>query len=714
MYFELRSYVKLSIAVFITMACSLSPLGSPRAEAQSSGRTFYVAPNGSDSNNGSSATPWLTPQHSSDVAQPGDTVIFEDGTYDLGSGDGRGDWRILSEGTSGNPVTYMAQHKWKAKLIGHGTGDGTSAIGMSGGYTVLQGFDITGSNANGVNITTDGTSASYNQIVGNYIHDMVTPCDGNSGAGITSGSGGNNYAGVGHESVIGNLIVNLVAEGGCPGGHQASGIAMMLPYGIVANNIVINCGDAIEAWHAATNTIFFGNDVLNSGRGLSMGAGDAPGGVSNDNSLVQNNIIVNGSGPAIIETGGTGSHNVYKDNLAFGGNTSIQLSNGLKATGTINADPKFINNTGTAAGDYRLQSTSPAGGTGLALSGISTDFLGLARPQSGATDIGACLLGGSNPSPGSTDVTALVSASPTSITGGQSSIISWATKNAVSATLNGAPVALNGSVTVSPTVTTSYKIAATGTNGSLASGSTTVTVQAAGGTIAAGVVASPTSITAGQTSVITWTTKNAVKATLNGAPVALNGSLTVSPSATTTYKVVATGATGTSDWGSATVAVVQSGGAVTARDGASPASITAGQSSVISWATTNAVSATLNGAPVALNGSLNVSPRATTAYKIVATGSNGSTASGSTTVTVQTAGGVVAAGASASPTSITKGQSSVISWTTKNAVSATLNGTAVGLNGSITVHPSATTTYKVVATGSNGTTDWGSATVTVH
>jgi hypothetical protein len=462
---------------------------------------------------------------------------------------------------------------------------------------------------------------------------MVTPCDGNSGAGITSGSGGNNYAGVGHESVIGNLIVNLVAAGGCPGGHQASGIAMMLPYGIVANNIVINCGDAIEAWHGATNTIFFGNDVINSGRGLSMGAGDAPGGVSNDNSLVQDNIIVNGSGPAIVETGGTGSHNVYKDNLAFGGNTSIQLSNGLHATGTVNADPQFVNNTGTAAGDYHLQSGSPARGTGLALSGIATDFLGTARPQSGATDLGACLFGGSS-TPG-TSMTAGVSASPTSITGGQSSVINWTTKNAVSATLNGAPVALNGSMTVSPTVTTSYKIVATGSTGASGSASTTVTVG-------------------------------------------------------------------------------QSTGAVTARDGASPTSITAGQSSVISWATTNAVSATLNGAPVALNGSLTVSPRSTTIYKIVATATNGSTASGSTTVTVQPSGGVVAAGASASPTSITKGQSSVITWTTRNAVSATLNGAPVPLNGSITVQPGATTTYKVVATSSTGATDWGSATVTVH
>ena len=340
---QLRSPIQGIFIAGAALLCAFSPLAMVQAEAQT---TYYVATNGSDSNNGSINSPWATPQHSSTVAKPGDTVIVEDGTYNLGSSGGTGDWRIANGGTASLPVTYMAQHKWQAKLVGHGSGDGTTAIGLAGGYTIIKDFDITGSDANGINLTTNGTAASYNQVLDNYIHDMVTPCDANSGAGVTSGSGGNNYAGVGHETVNGNLIVNLVAAGGCPGGHQASGIAMMLPYGVAANNIVINCGDAIEAWHAATNTIFYGNVVINSGRGISLGAGDAPGGVIDNNSLVENNIIVNGSGPAIIETGGTGLSNVYRDNLVFGGNTAIQLSNGLSATGTIDADPKFVNNTG--------------------------------------------------------------------------------------------------------------------------------------------------------------------------------------------------------------------------------------------------------------------------------------------------------------------------------------------------------------------------------
>jgi hypothetical protein len=105
-----------------------------------------------------------------------------------------------------------------------------------------------------------------------------------------------------------------------------------------------------------------------------------------------------------------------------------------------------------------------------------------------------------------------------------------------------------------------------------------------------------------------------------------------------------------------------------------------------------------------------VSPaEAQTAYTYYV-GPNGSDVRPSTSASNST----VAAGVAASPNTITSGQTAVITWTTRNAVSATLNGTPVALNGSMSVRPSATTTYKVVATRSNGSTNWGSATVTVN
>ena len=100
---------------------------------------------------------------------------------------------------------------------------------------------------------------------------------------------------------------------------------------------------------------------------LVIGAGDSPHGVTNDYSLVQNNIIYNSARTAIAESGKTGQHNKYIDNLIYCGNIDISLNNGLRAMGTVNADPKFVNNTGTAAGNYQLLGNSPAYWAKLAL-----------------------------------------------------------------------------------------------------------------------------------------------------------------------------------------------------------------------------------------------------------------------------------------------------------------------------------------------------------
>jgi phosphoribosylanthranilate isomerase len=66
---------------------------------------------------------------------------------------------------------------------------------------------------------------------------------------------------------------------------------------------------------------------------------------------------------------------------------------------------------------------------------------------------------------------------------------------------------------------------------------------------------------------------------------------------------------------------------------ANPTSIQSGQSSTLSWATSNAASVTLDGAAVAANGSRVVSPTSTTTYSLVATNATGSVTS-TVTVTV--------------------------------------------------------------------------------
>lgn len=67
----------------------------------------------------------------------------------------------------------------------------------------------------------------------------------------------------------------------------------------------------------------------------------------------------------------------------------------------------------------------------------------------------------------------------------------------------------------------------------------------------------------------------------------------------------------------------------------------------------------------------------------------------------------------ANPDTIQAGQSATLTWTSSNAQQVQLNGSTVDNNGSETVSPAQTTTYEIVATGSNNQTANASATVTV-
>jgi len=393
------------------------------------------------------------------------------------------------------------------------------------------------------------------------------------------------------------------------------------------------------------------------------------------------------------------------------GQVRITVTSGAPTAG-LSANPTSITSGGSSTLTWTSTNAASAtlNGASVAVNGTqtvsptsTTTYTFVATSSSGATATAQATV-----TVGSSGPTAGISANPVSIVSGGSSTLTWTSTNAVSATLNGASVAVNGTQTVSPTSTTTYTFIATGSSGATATAQATVTVGSSGPPTA-GISANPTTIASGGSSTLTWTTTNAASADLNGANVALNGSQSVSPTASTTYRITAHSSTGATDWGQVTVAVTA--GAPTAGLSANPTSIAPGASSTLTWTSTNAVSATLNGATVAVNGSQSVSPTATTTYTFIAKSSSGATATAQATVTVGSSG--LTAGISANPTSIASGGSSTLTWTSTNAVSATLNGATVAVNGSQSVSPTATTTYTFVATASSGTTASAQASVTV-
>jgi hypothetical protein len=328
-----------------------------------------------------------------------------------------------------------------------------------------------------------------------------------------------------------------------------------------------------------------------------------------------------------------------------------------------------------------------------------------------------------------TTLTATLTALPTTIQSGQSSLLTWITSNATSVYLDGVAVDPNGTKTVSPTATKTYNLVAmSGSNRVRSSATVTVSGTAPPPVVMPTATLDPpiATIQSGQSVTLTWNTTDATSATINGNPVPLDGSQAYSPTVTTTYELVATNAAG-SDVATSIVTVTTSAPPPpppspptpmpTALLTAMATSIQSGQSTTLQWATSNATSVTLDGAPVNANGSRVVSPTATTTYVLVASNSAGSVQS-SATVTVTAPPPpppptpMPTALLTAMPTSIQSGQSATLQWATSNATSVTLDGAPVNANGSRVVSPTATTTYVLVASNSAGSVQ-SSATVTV-
>lgn len=151
-----------------------------------------------------------------------------------------------------------------------------------------------------------------------------------------------------------------------------------------------------------------------------------------------------------------------------------------------------------------------------------------------------------------------VSVSPTSISSGGFSTITWSATNATSCQAYDGwygTKATSSNAVVYPTQSTNYGITCTGPGGT-GSGQVTVRVETAPSAPVVTALANPSTITSGDFSTITWSaTNNPSSCYLSGAgSVGATGSKVVYPTLTTIYSVTCTGAGGTGS-GQVTVTV---------------------------------------------------------------------------------------------------------------------------------------------------------------
>jgi RHS repeat-associated protein len=144
---------------------------------------------------------------------------------------------------------------------------------------------------------------------------------------------------------------------------------------------------------------------------------------------------------------------------------------------------------------------------------------------------------------------------------------------------------------------------------------------------------------------------------------------------------------------------------------ASSTSVNVGNSTTLTWSCTNSPSTVSidNGVgAVGASGSAAVTPGVNTTYTITASNLGG-TATAQVAISVTQKPVIVSFGAS--PSSITKGRSSTLSWSTQGANSVTLNGQTM-TGSSIVVAPSTTQTYTLIVSNGAGS-NTSQVTVTV-
>ncbi len=309
----------------------------------------------------------------------------------------------------------------------------------------------------------------------------------------------------------------------------------------------------------------------------------------------------------------------------------------------------------------------------------------------------------------------LFQATPSTIQPGGTSTLNWIVQGATTVTISGISGSLNastGSTQVTPTVTTTYTMTATGPAGTTTA-STVVTVQA-GPVLLPQIVmfnGSPLSITAGGTSTLSWSTNNATAVTISGLGTQpVYGSVSTGVlNSTTSFTLTATGANGSTVQAVITIQVAPASVPQVVVFSASPQTINAGQSSQLCWQVNGATSIAISngvGSNLAANACQTVSPQTTTTYVMTAINATGQIQA-SVTVNV---GSTMITSFSASPEFVTsQGNPVVLSWTTTNATSVALVGgdmtsspTNLPTSGSFTVTPMDNATYTLIAYGPGG------------
>jgi len=380
--------------------------------------TYYVAPYGSDSNDGSLGSPWATLLKGIRSTGAGDTVYMRNGEYSIGDawlkygvhGGSNGQyWTVMPYPgeeaviTSGRVLIEADYVRVKGLHF-----MSTSTIDVRGKPKPehIEILDNTMEGAYNVYAGAINVSCRYGLVQGNIL--LLENTGSKNDHGIYFMDGGpyicrNNYI---YNSPAYGIHVydekknssdpptftkNVIIENNFISGSYsrtgiiiASGNDHTTDSVVIRNNIIINNsegGIAIK-YGRVKNVWIYNNTFYNQPYGISAGSN----GADIRNIYIKNNIFSQCN--LAVKRGDTAPVNITIDhNLVWPANTCFE---GVTETNTIKSDPLFVSSPDS---NFHLQESSPAidAGTPDVRSVVKWDYDGISRPQpaGGAYDIGA-------------------------------------------------------------------------------------------------------------------------------------------------------------------------------------------------------------------------------------------------------------------------------------------------------------------------------------
>ena len=292
--------------------------------------TYYLAPSGSDSNSGTSATsPWKTfgkVFNSSKILKAGDTLILLDGTYD----DSKSGYPNISctsnanNGTVSAPITIKARNERRAWIKGKGLNNDVFKIANCS-YWVIEGLHVSDVDRNNGNVSSrhglfvrnsnhitirrvlaERNNRYYNShpimlyaVHNSLIEDVEIYYFHRHGLSFGGGGTGNTIRRVYAHSRNYADIAGGYPSSGIDGAKGDTGITIYPGSNHVIENVIMeNVANAVTLGHAINtteNNRCFGCIALNTRYGFVTDGGGSTSSTRPRNISLQNSVAINSS-----------------------------------------------------------------------------------------------------------------------------------------------------------------------------------------------------------------------------------------------------------------------------------------------------------------------------------------------------------------------------------------------------------------------------------